>query len=99
MNISTVSFEKARIYKNKMLFCKNGSESVSLNILDNCGINIINRISHKPVKIFEGDKFIIIKKKEYEIPNEGTVFQTVKRIYDKTKKLLEIKEEVQKFKL
>ncbi len=96
--ISTVSFDKAKIYNNKMFFTEYGKDAISTRVLDSMGNHIINRISYHPVKTIEGDKVIIMKKKEYEIPNQGIIFKTVKRIYDKFGNLPDIKEEFSKFK-
>ena len=97
MTISTVSFDKAKIYHNKMFFMEYGKDSVSLKVFDSIGNNIVNRISHQPIKTIDGDRVIIMKKKEYEIPNQGIVFKTVKRIYDKFDNLLDLKKEFRNF--
>ena len=94
MNISTVSFDKAKIYKNRMFFAEYGKNSVSMRILDNFGNNIINRISYKPIRKIEGDKFVITQKKEYEIPKQGIVFEITNRIYDRLGKLINIEKEI-----
>ena len=61
MTISTVSFDKAKIYKNKMIFTEYGKDSVSVRIFDNMGKNLVNKISYKPIKKIEGDYFVITK--------------------------------------
>ena len=97
MTISTVSFDKAKIYKNKMFFTEHGKDSIATKVFDNLGNNIINRISYTPTKKIEGDKLVIIKKTEYEQPKDGIIFKTVKRIYDKFGNLLDVKKEFSKF--
>ena len=93
MGISTVSFDKAKIYKNKMFFAEYGRETACLHVFDNFGNNIVNRLAYKPVRTVDGDKVIIMKKNQYEIPEQGTFFKIVQRIYDKTGKFLDSKKE------
>lgn len=93
MTISTVSFDKAKIFKNKMFFAEYHNNGVSLNVFDNFGNNIVNRLAYKPVRTVDGDRVIIMKKNQYEIPEQGTFFQIVQRIYDKTGKFLDSKKE------
>lgn len=96
MTISTVSFDKAKIYKNKMIFTKYGVNSTSTQLFDSFGRNIVNRISYNPIRTIENDKLVIMKKKEYETQNKSVCFELIKRIYDKTGHLLEIKREIYK---
>ena len=97
MTISTVSFDKAKIFKNKMFFIEYGKNATSTKVFDCCGNNIINKNSYLPTIEIEGDKLVIIKKNEYEQPKNGIIFKTVKRIYDKCGNLLDVKKEFIKF--
>lgn len=93
MTISTVSFDKAKIFKNKMFFMEYHNNGVSLSVFDNFGNNIVNKLAYKPVRTIDGDRVIIMKKNQYEIPNQGIFFKIAQRIYDKTGKFLDAKKE------
>lgn len=97
MAISTVSFDKAKIYNNKMFFTEYGKDTICTRVFDNLGNNIINRLAYHPTKKIEGDKLIVMKKTEYEHPKDGMIFKTVKRIYDKFGNLLDVKKEFSNF--
>ena len=90
MGISTVSFDKAKIVQNKMVFLRYGKKGVLTNILDSNGTLLYSRISHPSFKKITGDEVIITKQREYELPDNKIVFETVKRFYDKTGKLKNI---------
>lgn len=96
MVISTVSFDKAKIYKNKMFFYRYGKNAASIQVFDDNGTNLVNIVSHKPHKIIQGDILTINKKKEYEIPKEGIFFQNIKRMYNKFGELIDVKKEILK---
>jgi len=88
MEISTVSFNQANIYRDKMFFTLYGKNAVSTKVLDKNGNLFLNRISYYPVKAKRGDYTVITRKKEYEFPDKNLIFETVERIYDKAGKLL-----------
>ena len=94
MAISTVSFDKAKIYKNKMFFAEYSKNGTSLRVFDNFGKNIFNRITYNPTRTINDDKLVIMKKQEFEFPNQSIIFKTVKRIYDKFGNLKDIKKEI-----
>ena len=93
MGISTVSFDKIRIYKNKIVFTNFGKNCVYSKVFDNCGNNVINRISYKPIKTFDENKIVMMRKNQYETPVKGYIFETIKRIYNNFGKLTDIKKE------
>ena len=90
MGISTVSFDKARIYKDKMFFTIHGKDSICTTVLEHYGNNLFNRRSYKAIKSIENDCIVISRRNEYELKN-GIVFEYINRIYDKTGKFLETK--------
>ena len=90
MGINNISFDKVRIYKNQIVFTEFGKNGAMSRVFDSNGNNIINKISYKPIKTREGDKIIITRKNQYETPSKTTFFETIKRVYDKTGKLVYI---------
>lgn len=88
MTINTVSFNQAKIYKDKMFFTLYGKDGVCTKVFDKNGNNILNRISSKASKTINGDYVVFSRKKEYEYPNNNIIFEQIKRIYDKTGKLI-----------
>ncbi len=88
MGISTVSFDKARIYKDKMFFALNGKNGMCTTVFDSHGIALVQRVSHKAVKTITDDCIIITRKNEYKISGNNIFFELIKRIYDKAGKLI-----------
>ncbi len=88
MTISTISFNQAKIYKDKMFFTLYGKDGVFTRVFDKNGNNILNRISSKASKTTNKDSVIISRKKEYEYSNNNIIFEQIKRIYDKTGKFI-----------
>ena len=88
MGINTVSFDKARIYKNKMYFTQYNTDKIYTKVFDNNGNNILNRISSKAVKTLQDDCVIISHENKYEYPDKVMIFETLRRIYDKTGKFI-----------
>ena len=88
MTINTVSFNQAKIYKDKMFFTLYGKDGVCTKVFDKNGNNILNRISSRASKTINGDCIVISRKKEYTYPNNTIVFELLKKIYDKTGKLI-----------
>lgn len=88
MGISTVSFNQAKIYADKMIFTLNCENGVSTRVFDKNGKNLYNRISYYAVKTKRGDYTVITRKKEYEFPGKNIVHEIFEKIYDKAGKLL-----------
>ena len=88
MTISTLIFDKAKIYKNKMIFTIYAKNGIYTKVLDNNGKILFNRISSKPIKEMHGDSITISRKISYEYPNNNITVKTLQRIYDLTGKLI-----------
>ena len=99
MFISAVSFDKAKMYNNKMFFTNYGKDSTLSQIISSAGNNIINRVSHSPKKYEDGDKIILMRRNDYELPNDKMVFEFIERIYDKNHNLLEVKKYFKNYKI
>ena len=93
MGISTISFDKAKIYKNKMLFTVYAKNGIYTRVFDSNGNNIMNRIAGNPIRQLEDDRVTISRKISYEYPNRNMVVKVIKRIYDTAGKF--IKTEIQ----
>ena len=90
MGINKIAFDKIRIYKNQIILTEYGKEDTLSRVFDNSGNHIINRISGKPTKTCEGDRVIITRTNQYETPSKKTFFETIKRVYDKSGRLIYI---------
>ena len=88
MGISTISFDKAKIYKNKMLFTVYAKNGICTKVFDSNGNNLMNRIAGNPTRQLEGDSIIISRKISYEYPDRNMVTKIIKRIYDTAGKFI-----------
>lgn len=88
MKTHNISFDKVRIFNKQVIFAEYSKDKTFSKIFDASGKNIVNRISYKPIKTFEGDKVVISRKNQYELPSNKIVFETIKRVYDKAGKLI-----------
>ena len=97
MEISTVSFNQAKIYKDKMFFVLHNKDNAMTNILSKSGDFVVGRQSYFPQRIPNQNGFSILRKKEYTLPNNVVIFEFIERFYDKAGKLLDINKRIEKF--
>ena len=88
MAINTIRFDIARIYKDKVFFTLYGKDSVYTKVFDKNGKNILNRIASNPEKTRVGNCIMVSRKIEYQYSDKSIVFEHLKRLYDKTGKLI-----------
>ena len=94
MTINSITFDKAKIYKDKMFFTLYGRDSVYTKVFDKNGNNILNRITSNPEKTRIGNCVMVSRKIEYQYPDKSIIFEHLKRLYDKTGKLIRAEKSV-----
>ena len=93
MTTNTITFDTAKIYKDKMIFTLYGKDSVYTKVFDKSGNNILNRIASYPEKTRMGSYIMVSRKIEYQY-DKNIIFEHLKRLYDKTGKLIKSEKSV-----